>query len=99
MVETVSPQPQVVKEPSNKSSYASISNSLTFDGKFLLKLKLVIYVHGELNVSFNFSDLESYIQEENLQYAIVAMFSSNRPDMIDLRNFLHDTSKLKEVAI
>ncbi|KAG5572848.1 hypothetical protein H5410_062614 [Solanum commersonii] len=35
--------------------------------------------------AFSFSDLESYIQEENLQYALVAKFSYGRLDMIDLR--------------
>ncbi|KAG5585125.1 hypothetical protein H5410_045559, partial [Solanum commersonii] len=32
-----------------------------------------------------FPDLESYIQEENLQYALVAKFSYGRPNMIYLR--------------
>ncbi|KAK4731332.1 hypothetical protein R3W88_024320 [Solanum pinnatisectum] len=78
MAETVSPQPRAVEETPKKPSYASISNPSTYTkksgGKLPLKLKRVIYVHGKPTVSFNFSDLESYIQEENL------------PDMIDLRN-------------
>ncbi|KAK4732850.1 hypothetical protein R3W88_025838 [Solanum pinnatisectum] len=36
-------------------------------------------------MSFSFLDLDSYIQEVNLQYALVAKFSYGRPDMIDLR--------------
>uniref|UniRef100_M1CC63 DUF4283 domain-containing protein n=1 Tax=Solanum tuberosum TaxID=4113 RepID=M1CC63_SOLTU len=89
VIETVSPQPRVVDETPEKPSYASISNPSTYtkksDGKLPLKLKPVIYVHGEPTTSFNFSDLESYIQEENLQYALVAKFSYGRSDMIDLR--------------
>ncbi|KAH0640618.1 hypothetical protein KY285_037204 [Solanum tuberosum] len=73
MAETNSPQPQAVEERPEKPR------------KLSLKLKLVIYVHGEPTVSFSFSDLESYIQEENLQFALVAKFSYGRPDMIDLR--------------
>ncbi|KAH0683331.1 hypothetical protein KY289_021083 [Solanum tuberosum] len=87
--ETISTQPQAVEETLEKPSYTSIFNPSTCtqksDGKLPLKLKPVIYVHGEPTVSFNFSDLESYIQEENLQYALVAKFSYGRPDMIDLR--------------
>ncbi|KAH0702751.1 hypothetical protein KY285_017029 [Solanum tuberosum] len=89
MAETVSPQPRAVDETPEKPSYASISNPSTYtqksDGKLPLKLKPVIYVHGEPTMSFNFLDLESYIQEENLQYALVAKFSYGRPDKIDLR--------------
>uniref|UniRef100_M1A3I6 Uncharacterized protein n=1 Tax=Solanum tuberosum TaxID=4113 RepID=M1A3I6_SOLTU len=89
MAETVSPQPRAVDETPEKPSYASISNPSTytkkFDGKLPLKLKPVIYVHGEPTVSFNFLDLESYNQEENLEYALIDKFFYGRPDIIDLR--------------
>ncbi|KAK4712371.1 hypothetical protein R3W88_006884 [Solanum pinnatisectum] len=99
MAETDSPQPQAVEERLKKPIYVSISNPLTCtqksDGKLSLKLKPVIYVHGEPTASFSFSDLESYIQEENLQYALVAEFSYGRPDMINLRKIFTRHFKIK----
>ena len=89
MAKIDSPQPQAVKERPEKPSYASIPNPSTCiqksNGKLPIKLKPVTYVHGEPTVSLSFSDLELYIQEENLQYALVPKFSNERPDMIDLR--------------
>ena len=92
MAKIDSPQPQAVKERPEKPSYASIPNPSTCiqksDGKLPKKLKLVTYVHGEPTVSLSFSDLELYIEGENLQYTFVPKFSYGRPDMIGLRKVI-----------
>ena len=89
MAKIDSPQPQAEKERPEKPSHATIPNPSTCiqksDGKLPIKLKPVTYVHGEPTVSLSFSDLELYVQEENLQYTLVPKFSYGRPDMIDLR--------------
>ena len=103
MAKIDSPQPQAMKERPEKPSYASIPNPLTCiqksDGKLPIKLKPMTYVHGEPTVSLSFSDLELYIQEENLKYTFVPKFSYGRPDMIVSDWFLHDTSKSNKIAI
>ena len=79
MAKIDSSQPQAMKERPEKPSHATIPNPSTCiqksDGKLPIKLEPVTYVHREPTMSFSFSDLELYIQEENLQYALVPKFS------------------------
>ncbi|WMV10147.1 hypothetical protein MTR67_003532 [Solanum verrucosum] len=51
-------------------------------------LKPVNLLHGEPMVVFDSKDLETFITEENLKYALIAKFSHGRPELPDLRKIL-----------
>ncbi|KAH0749242.1 hypothetical protein KY290_028474 [Solanum tuberosum] len=87
MVASPSPQPMVMGEknanPNTGRTYASsISENQQYTEK---SLKLVSLLHGEPIVVFDSKDLETFITEDNLKYALIAKFSHGRPELPDLR--------------
>ncbi|KAH0686003.1 hypothetical protein KY285_016544 [Solanum tuberosum] len=90
MAASPSPQPMAVGEtnvnPNTCRTYASaISGNQQSSEK---SLKPVILLHGEPTVVFAFKDIETFITEENLKYALIAKFSHGRPELPDLRKIL-----------
>uniref|UniRef100_M1DYT0 NB-ARC domain containing protein n=1 Tax=Solanum tuberosum TaxID=4113 RepID=M1DYT0_SOLTU len=58
-------------------------------------LKPVSLLHGEPMVVFDSKDLETFITEENLKYALIAKFSHGRPELPDLRKILPQQLRFK----
>ncbi|KAK6791025.1 hypothetical protein RDI58_010106 [Solanum bulbocastanum] len=85
-----SPQPMAVGEtnanPNTGRTYASsISENQQYSEK---SLKPVILLHGEPTVVFDSKDIETFIIEENLKYALIANLSHGRPKLPNLRKIL-----------
>ncbi|WMV51611.1 hypothetical protein MTR67_044996 [Solanum verrucosum] len=90
MAASPSPQPMVVGEtnvnPNTCRTYASaISGNQQSSEK---SLKPVILLHGEPTMVFDSKDIETFIMEENLKYALIAQFSHGRPELPDLWKIL-----------
>ncbi|KAH0749313.1 hypothetical protein KY290_028545 [Solanum tuberosum] len=90
MAASPSPQPMDVGQtnvnPNTCRTYASaISGNQQSSEK---SLKPVILLHGEPTVVFNSKDIETFITEENLKYALIAKFSHGRPELPDLQKIL-----------
>ncbi|KAH0767968.1 hypothetical protein KY285_003839 [Solanum tuberosum] len=58
-------------------------------------LKPVSLLHGEPMVVFDSKDLETFITEENLKYALIANFSHGRPELPDLQKILPQQLRFK----
>ncbi|CAN4088301.1 unnamed protein product [Withania somnifera] len=50
-----------------------------------LKLKPVTFVHRKPTITFDSNDLDAYIKEENLEFALIANFYFGQPDLQDIR--------------
>ncbi|KAG5568482.1 hypothetical protein H5410_064490 [Solanum commersonii] len=90
MATSPSPQPMVVGEtnvkPNTGRTFAlSISGNQQSTEK---SLKSVSLLHGEPTVVFDSKDLETFITEENLKFALITKFSHGRPELSDLRKIL-----------
>ncbi|KAK6796833.1 hypothetical protein RDI58_004534 [Solanum bulbocastanum] len=90
MAASPSPQPMVVGEkndnPNTGRTYvSSISENQQYTKK---SLKPVSLLHGEPTLVFDSKDLETFITEENLKYALIDKFSYGRPELLDLRKIL-----------
>ncbi|KAK6788815.1 hypothetical protein RDI58_012613 [Solanum bulbocastanum] len=90
MIASLSPQPMVVGEtnvnPNTSCTYASsISGNQQSTEK---SLKPVSLLHGEPTMIFDCKNLETFITEENIKFALIAEFSHGRPELSDLRKIL-----------
>ncbi|WMV51851.1 hypothetical protein MTR67_045236 [Solanum verrucosum] len=90
MTASPSPQPMVVGETNvNLNTGCTYASSISGNQQSAEKsVKPVSLLHGEPTVVFDSKDLETFITEENLKFALIAKFSHGRHELPDLRKIL-----------